>query len=128
MSEFLNNTVIRIKEQGTNRRREIGKVNGYTFRSFERDPSKHLFRGGAESVEEALESGRAAWGLDLGAMEKLAEFHGVKFVEIPVPDGVWRVSIGMLLGPKSYIKEYGGHRPQVMLPTHYWTKQENRHE
>lgn len=122
MTKLLKNTAIRVKQKG-GERRFIGKVDGEVFRAFERDERKHLFRGGAETVEAAMESGRAAWGLDLGAMEKLAEFHGVRFVEIPTTSGaVYRTPMDMLLGPKSYVKEYGGHRPQVMLGIDYWTK------
>ena len=97
-------------------------MRGDTFVAFRRDESKHLFRGGAKTVKEAKEAGRAAWGLDLAAMERLAEDYNVRFVEIPTTGGRrYRTTMDLLLGPKSFVKEYGGHRPQVLLPIQYWT-------
>lgn len=118
---MLNNTAIRVKEKN-GRRRFIGKANGDTFTAFRRDEDKHLFRGGLDSVREAKEQGRAAWGLDLTAMVQLHDEHDVKYVEIPTMDVRYRTTMEVLLGPKGFISEYGGHRPQVMLPLQYWTK------
>lgn len=122
---MLKNTVIRVKDKN-GRMLQIGKVDGDTFSAFERDEKKHLFRGGAATLAEAKERKRAAWGLDLAAMERLFDQYNVRFVEVPTTDGVrYRTTMDMLLGPKSFVKEYGGHRPQVMLPLHYWTVVKN---
>jgi hypothetical protein len=113
-------TVIRVKHNAKSL--AVGQVLGDTFRAFAREEEKHLFRGGSETARDALKSGSGAWGLDLEVMETLARDHGVCYVEIPTPRGVYRTKMETLLGPKSFTREFGGHRPQVFLALEFWTR------
>lgn len=112
--------VIQIKELG-GRVRTIGRMCGDTFTAFERDERRHLFRGAAETADEALADRSASWGLDLAVMEALRSEHGVRYVVIPTAQGrTYRVTMDALLGPKSFVKEFSGHRPQVFLGLDHW--------
>lgn len=113
---------------GASRRRAIGTVEGDVFVAYKRDIFKHLFRGRAETVEDAIRMGTAAWGLDLAAMEGL-QTAGVRFVEVPTKQGKrYRTTMDTLLGPKSYTRdgheknEFGGFRAQVFLTLNHWTE------
>jgi len=111
---------VRIKELD-GARRTIGEVEGTTFRC-RRSEKKHLFLGGHRTLAEALKEGRAAWGLDLGAMEGLAE-RGVTTVEIRTPDAVYRARMTDLLSEgKSFVHTFRSHRPQTFLALKWWTK------
>jgi hypothetical protein len=112
---------VRIKEKN-GAWRDIGSVVGDTFFAAERDPVKHLFRSGYDSIADAMAAGKASWCLDLAVMEDLATNRGVRFVEVPTRRARYRVHLSDLLGPKSFVVEYGGHRPQVGLALHHWTE------
>lgn len=114
-------TLIRVKETG-GAFRKIGRVKERLFLAFPRREDEHLFRGGCDDVNEARENGKAAWGLDLAAMESLAADYGVELVEIPSDRRRYRAKMETVLGPKSFVMEFGMHRPQAMLNLEYWTE------
>lgn len=114
-------TVVTIRETDGTRKR-IGEVRGDTLFLGLRKESVHLFRGRAESVAAAIESGTAAWGVDMAALDGLAVTHGIKYVEIPTKTARYRTTVSKIQGPKAYTAEYHNHRPQYFLPLHLWTK------
>lgn len=114
--------VIRVPDS-TGRKRQVGKIEGDTFVLFKRVLSRHLFRNGEKTLEEALRKGTGCWAVDLETIEVLSNKHGVRFVEVPTKDGrTWRVSVDLLLGSKGFTMDYGGQREQVALPLKYWTE------
>lgn len=121
MSQLLRPTIIRVRDRTAGGMRSLGTAHMETFTAFERTEEKHLFRNGEESAEDAIQSGKGAWGMDLAIMEALTRDHNIKYVEIPTPRGVYRTKMETLLGPKSYHREFAGHRVQVFLPLQYWT-------
>lgn len=61
--------------------KEVGYIaDGFVYVS-PRKQSRHLFRGGAASVEEAKRTGRASWGIDINILE-LLNLKGIKVVAI----------------------------------------------
>lgn len=113
--------VVRIKE--TNGQfKAIGVRRGDRFIAYERDETRHLFRGGSETAKDALVNGTACWGLDASAMDSLAEKFGVKYIEIPTKRVRYQTRMATLRGPKSEVKEFGGHRPQYLLNLSYWAE------
>jgi len=120
MKRLKNGTTIEVTER-SGQVRQIGHVQGETFVAFRRDEERHLFRGGSETAQDARENGTAAWGLDLSAMRQLHENHGIQYVEIPTARGTYRAKMETVIGPKSFQKEFSGHRVQTFLPLGYWT-------
>lgn len=121
MKQLKDGTVVRVKQKN-GEYRQLGKVYGDTFITFERDEGRHLFRGGAETAQEAMVEKLACWGLDTEVCERLYRDHGIRFVEIPTKRCRYRTKMEMFLGPKAFIVEYGGHRPQYMLNLEYFTE------
>lgn len=113
-------TPVRVKEINGDWR-SIGTFLGDTFTTHPRDETDHGFRGGADTWREAVEQKTAGWGLDLSAMEGLAE-RGVQYVEVRAKFARYRTTMDTLLGPKSYVVNYAGHRRQAILPLHFWTQ------
>lgn len=120
MKKLRDGTTIKVTER-SGEVRQIGKIRGDAFVAFHRDEDRHLFRGGSETAQDAMENGTAAWGLDLSAMRQLHEDYGILYVEIPTDRGTYRAKMETVLGPKSFQKEFGGHRTQTFLGLNYWT-------
>lgn len=114
-------TPIRVKEVNGDWR-TIGYIKGDTFTTHPRDETQHGFRGGADTWREAVEKHTAGWGIDLIAMERLAVNHGIQYVEVRGKLARYRTMMDTLLGPKSYVVEFAGHRRQTILPLSFWTQ------
>lgn len=107
------------------RDREIGRRYNDVFIG-RRTESKHLFRGGCDSVAEAINTGVAAWGVEARAIVRLAE-DGVRRVKIVSEKAVYECPIGVFLNEATRFKRhFSGFGTQYFVTLQHFNIEERK--
>jgi hypothetical protein len=95
--------------------RIIGVVRGVTFTT-EREEKKHMYRCGAPTLEIALASGSASWGIDKAACEGLSR-EGVIYFDVLTDKKRYSCKLNDFLhSEEAFSLHHKPHRAQLFLP------------